>query len=41
MFSAIKQVFNKIVFLSFSKYLATKCLSLNDHPCKVRPTYSH
>ena len=31
----INQVF--IVLLSFSESLATKCLSLNDVPCKVRP----
>ena len=27
-----------IVLLSFSSSLATKCLSLNDEPCMVRPT---
>ena len=42
MFSFIKQVF--IVLLSFSSSLActanvqTKCLSLNNQPCMVRPT---
>ena len=36
MFSLIEQVF--IVLLSFSKSLATKCLSLNGEPCMVRPT---
>ena len=39
MFSLIKQMFN--VLLSFSSSLAhdqTKCLSLNDAPCMVRPT---
>ena len=39
MFSLIKQMF--IVLLSFSESLAqdqTKCLSLNDEPCTVRPT---
>ena len=36
MLSLIKQVF--IVLLSFSISLATKCLSLNDEPCMVRPT---
>ena len=36
MFSLIKQVF--IVLPSFSESLATKCLSLNDEPCIVRPT---
>ena len=36
MFRLIKQVF--ILLLSFSKSLATKCLSLNDEPCMVRPT---
>ena len=41
-FSLIKRVF--IVILSFSSFLAriakvrTKCLSLNDEPCMVRPT---
>ena len=36
MFSLIKQVF--IVLLSFSSSLTTKCLSLNDEPCMLRPT---
>ena len=36
MFSLIKQVF--IALLSFSSSLATKCLSLNDEPCMIRPT---
>ena len=44
MFSLIKQVF--ILLLCFSSSLAcvakvsdqTKCLSLNDEPCVVRPT---
>ena len=39
MFSLIKQVF--IVLLNFSRFLAreqTKCLSLNDKPCMLRPT---
>ena len=39
MFNLIKQMF--IVLLSFSESLAhdqTKCLSLNDEPCMVRPT---
>ena len=35
MFSLIKQVF--IVLLSLESS-ATKCLSLNDEPCMVRPT---
>ena len=35
MFSLIKHVF--IVLLDFSSSLATKCLSLNDEPCTVRP----
>ena len=35
MFSLIKQVF--VVLLSFSEYLSTKCLFLNDEPCMVRP----
>ena len=35
MFSLMKQEF--IVLLSFSSSLATKCLSLNDEPCMVRP----
>ena len=36
MFSLIKQVFN--VLLSFSGSLASKCVSLNDEPCMIRPT---
>ena len=36
MFRPIKQVF--ILLLSFSGSLATKCVSLNDEPCMVRPT---
>ena len=36
MFSVIKQVF--IILLSFSSFLATKCVSLNDEPCIVRST---
>ena len=36
MFILIKQVF--IVLSSFSSYLATKCLSLNDESCMVRRT---
>ena len=36
MFSIIKQVFIKL--LSFSEYLATKYLFLNDETCMVRPT---
>ena len=36
MFSFLKQIF--IVLLSFSEYLATKCLLLNDESCMVRPT---
>ena len=36
MFSLIKKVF--IVLLSFSSSLETKCLSLNDKPCMIRPT---
>ena len=36
MFSLIKQMFTLI--LSFSSSLATKCVSLNDEPCMVRPT---
>ena len=39
MFSLIKQAF--IVLLSFSESLAcnqTKCLSLNEESCMVRPT---
>ena len=41
MFSLIKQVF--IVLLSFRSSLArdrTKCVSLNDEPCMIRPTYN-
>ena len=42
MFNLLKQVF--IVLLSFSSSLAhaadrTRCLSLNDEPCMVRPTF--
>ena len=36
MFSLIKQVF--VVLLSFSRSLATKCVSLNDKPYMIRPT---
>ena len=36
MFNLIKQVF--IVLLSFRESLATKCVSLNDEPCVVRPS---
>ena len=36
MFCLIKQV--SIILLNFSKSLATKCLSLNDEPCMIRPT---
>ena len=36
MFSLIKQVF--IALLSFSSSLATKCISLNDELCMIRPT---
>ena len=36
MSSLIKQLL--ILLLSFSSSLATKCLSLNDEPCMVRPT---
>ena len=36
MFNLIKQAF--IVLLSFSSSLATKCVSLNEKPCMVRPT---
>ena len=36
MLSLIKQVF--IVLFSFSESLATKCLSLNDEPCMLKPT---
>ena len=35
MFSLIKQVF--IVLSSFSESLATKCVSLNNKPCVIRP----
>ena len=37
MFRRIKQVFNAILIVSSP--LATKCLSLNDEPCNVRPTF--
>ena len=36
MFGLIKQLF--IALLSFSSPLATKCVSLNDEPCVLRPT---
>ena len=36
MFGLIKQVF--IGFFSFSRFLATKCMSLNNEPCMIRPT---
>ena len=36
MYSLIKQVF--IILLNFSKSLITKCVSLKDEPCTVRPT---
>ena len=36
MFSFIKQVF--IVLFSCNSSLATKCVSLNDKPCMIRPT---
>ena len=39
MFSLIKQVL--IVLLSYSEFLATKQVSLNDEPCMVRPTLIH
>ena len=36
MFRLIKQVF--IALPSFSGFLATKCVSLNNEPCMTRPT---
>ena len=36
MFRIIKQVF--IVILRFSRFLAAKCVSLNDEKCMTRPT---
>ena len=36
MLSLIKQLF--VASFSFSSSLATKCVSLNDEPCMVRPT---
>ena len=36
MFRFINQVL--IVLLSFSRSLATKCVSLNHEPCMIRPT---
>ena len=36
MFRSIKQVF--IALLSFSGFLATKCVSLNNELCVIRPT---
>ena len=35
MFELIKQVF--IILLSFTKFLATKCVSLNNEPRMIRP----
>ena len=35
MLSHIKQLF--IVLLTFSEYLATKCVSLYDEPCMIKP----
>ena len=36
MFRSIKKIFIKS--LSFGGSLATKCVSLNNQPCQVRPT---
>ena len=36
MFSLIKQVF--VALLTFSGPLATYCMSLDNIPCKIRPT---
>ena len=36
MLSLIEQVF--LVLLSFSEFLATKCVLLNDEPCMIRHT---
>ena len=36
MFSLIKQVFT--VLLIFNETLATRCVSLNNEPCMIRPT---
>ena len=36
MFTITKQVFTAL--LSFRESLVTKCLSLDDEPCMVRPT---
>ena len=36
MFRLIKQIF--IALLSFSESLTTKCVSLNNEPCMIRPT---
>ena len=35
MFRLIKQVF--FILLSFSRLLTTKCVSLNNEPCMIRP----
>ena len=35
MFNLTKQVF--IVLLTFTKSFLTKCMSLNNEPCKTRP----
>ena len=37
MFSLVKE--KLIVLLSFSEFLATKCMFLNDEPYMVRPTF--
>ena len=36
MFRLIRQVL--LALLSFSQSLATKCVSLNNEPCMIRPT---
>ena len=36
MFRLIKKAF--IALLSFRRFLATNCVSLNDEPCMIRPT---
>ena len=39
MLSLIKQVSIVLLRLSFSEFLVTKCVSLNDELCLVRPTH--
>ena len=38
MYGFIKQMFFVLVLLDFGRSLATKCASMNNYPCMVRPT---